>query len=265
MRRAILFSFVAVAFGGLFAGQARAADYQVCNRTFEVLDVAYALTVLTVDPVFGSGSSSPVESRGWFPIQPNDCRTFTFHQNRHSAFFFAKGSLGNTYVGNGGSFCIGTGGAPFHYGNSTVNNSGRCAAQGGVLLNFLSARPGTFTFSDDKTYVRYCNQTPGPVLHSTATFEDNTWNSRGWGRLDSGHCVVQSKGRYSGDLYIGGFWVDNGEQRWWNGPAEFCVHTANAFDYPFANSMSCDGAGQRRAGFFEMRVGPGVHTFNFRP
>ncbi len=247
----------------LIAAQAKGADYNICNRTSEVLDVAYAITAMTIDPVFGSGSSGGVESQGWYGIQPGDCKNFTFNQSRHSAYFFAKGSFGNTYVGNSGSFCIRPGGQAFRYTNSRVDNANKCSQAGGQMLGFYHANPGTFNFNDDRTYVRYCNKTPGVVFHSTVMYEDNTWTSKGWGRLNAGECKVQSKGRYDGDLYIGGFWVDNGQKRFWQGPAEFCVHSSNAFEYPFANSMTCEGDKQR-LGFYQMHVGRGVHNFNFQ-
>jgi uncharacterized membrane protein len=177
---------------------------------------------------------------------------------------FAKGSLGNTYVGSQGNFCI-RGGSAFHFRGYASTEAGKCSAQGGNLLGFFHVSPGTFNFSDDKSYVRYCNQTSGPVFYATARWENNQWSSHGWGKVESGRCENHGMGKYSGSLYVGGFWVDSGNARFWQGPAEFCIHSSDAFNYPFANSMSCNGNGQRRLGFFELNMGPGVHTFNFRP
>lgn len=258
-----MFSRLLVVFFALAANTAWAASYQICNRTAETLHLSYALLMTVYDPVFGSGSTSPVESQGWYNVEPGNCREFTFTQNNHSAYFFAKGSLGNVYAGSSGAFCSGQGGNAFRHTGRAVNVASNCAADGGTMVGHFLVRPGTFNFTDNSTYVRYCNRTAGIVFHSTVMFEQNRWMSRGWGRLNPSDCVVQNKGVYSGDLYIGGFYALNGQNHFWHGPTEFCVHSTNAFNYPFADSMTCESPNMRM-GFFRVQARPGVNEFNFQ-
>jgi uncharacterized membrane protein len=239
-----------------------ALDYQVCNRTPENLDVAYAVTSMVTDDVFGTGHYNPIESQGWYSLSPGECQTFSFTYQQQSVYFFAKGDL-NTHVGQGGSFCVRRG-SRFHFRGQTIGDAGKCSNAGGNLLGFYRASPGTFNFNDNKSYVRYCNRTSGNVFYAKALYDDNTWKSNGWGKIPAGDCETKSFGHYRGDLYVGGFWVDNGTPRWWQGPAEFCVDSVNAFNYSFANSMSCSGQNQRRLGMFKLEVGEGIRTFTFQ-
>jgi uncharacterized membrane protein len=258
-----MFKPLLVSFAFISSGTAFSAEYNICNRTSDTLLLAYALTEEVIDPVFGSGSSSAVESQGWYKVDIGECRTFTFNQSRHYAYFYAKakGGTGSTWTGTSAKFCVGSSLYPYKFQNQAVNVPARCSQAGGVLEGFQYVKPGTHNFNDDRTHVQYCNRTDRVVYESTTMYENNTWTSRGWNRMDPHSCRIERMGTYRGDIYVGGFNVMSG-QNFWQGPTQFCVHSTQPFKYPFADSMTCQGDNMRM-GFYKMTVGRGITTFNF--
>lgn len=243
-----------------FSVSVQAADYKICNETFEDIFVAYGSIGETVDPVFGSGSPSYIESKGWYELNPNACKDFTI---RGTAYFMAKGHLRN-YIGNKIELCTKPNDA-FDFSGETMVREAKCNNAGGEMIGFYQVRPGRFNFQDNRTYTKVCNKTTDKIYFSRAYFSSNRWTSNGWYELDDRKCRTLEMGTYSGDMYFGGFRVTPQGAKAWNGPDDFCVHGSDAFQYDFADSKSCDDPGQERLGMYKLRVSKGIHTFNFNP
>lgn len=112
----------------------------------------------------------------------------------------------------------------------------------------------------------YCNKTDNAVWSAIATpTGEDTYNSKGWWRLDPGDCAKILKGELAQDHYYvyGAIEQGRGERRLAGGDKSFCI---NAVMFDSANETACADQDLDEAVFKRIEIGASPSaTFDFLP
>lgn len=131
LKRSLLTAAV-LALAAIFTVGMSLADYRVCNRTGQEINVAFGYP----HPQFGW------TSEGWWVIRPGGCRTIMRGDltNRYY-YLYATGSEGSIWQGRdsqeGGFFCVDRNKFVFHNSNFIIDGALNCAARNLVARKFV--------------------------------------------------------------------------------------------------------------------------------
>ena len=111
----------------------------------------------------------------------------------------------------------------------------------------------------------FCNKTDEPVWSALALADGETYQSKGWWRIQSGDCAKVVKGALEMDHFFVHGVIENarGEKRLAGGNQAFCV---NAVRFDVTNDAECDALELDEALFTRVAIGgKGSATFDFTP
>ncbi len=236
---------------------------ELCNQSSEPIHSALMLH---------DAQNNFWKSVGWYQLPAKGCRKIPMGNYQNGNVYVYSEYRGGeiSWQGSDAAMCVNK---TDRFDINGADAAGNCAAGNYKMvkttrINAPANQTTTHTFyavdfaAFQHSVVKMCNRTHHDNIYTAITFYKNTWTSKGWYKVARDACYEYDLGPYEGDVYLHGnpdttYGASFG--RGWS----FCVHSQNAFEYPYITTMGCGANSNVLKNFSLVKVKRGTNVYDF--